>query len=250
MDVTDYRSFIRALESRRAVFKELGATATDYSTISPYTARMSDEGATSLFERALHGDITGSDAARFAAHMIVEMARMSAEDGLVMQLHMGSYRNHNTGLFDAFGTDKGADIPVQAEWTRNLHGLLNERGTDPRFRCILFTLDETTFSRELAPLAGHYPALLLGPPWWFYDSVAGITRYLDAVVETAGFANTTGFNDDTRAFASIPTRHDVWRRTTCNWLAGQVVRGLMDEEDAAAAAYDCAYGLAKRAYNL
>ncbi len=249
-DVTDYRTFIRAFESRRAAFKELGATATDYSTISPYTARMRDDDAAALFDRALRDEAMGSDAARFAAHMIVEMARMSAEDGLVMQLHMGSYRNHNTALFDAFGADKGADIPVQTDWTLNLHGLLNERGSDPRFRCILFTLDETTFSRELAPLAGHYPALLLGPPWWFYDSVAGITRYLDAVIETAGFANTTGFNDDTRAFASIPTRHDVWRRTTCNWLAGQVVRGLMDEEDAAAAAHDCAYGLAKRAYNL
>ncbi len=165
------------------------------------------------------------DAERFAAHMLMEMARMSCEDGLVMQLHMGSYRNHNAALFDAFGGDKGADIPVTTEWTRNLHALLNEYGADPRFRLILFTLDETTFSRELAPLAGHYPAVLLGPPWWFYDSRGGDHALPRCVVETAGFANLTGFNDDTRAFASIPTRHDVWRRVTCNWLAGQVARG-------------------------
>jgi len=249
-DVTDYASFIRALEQRRAFFKEMGATATDYSTRSPHTARLTDTEASAIFARALGDEAERHDAERFAAHMLMEMARMSCEDGLVMQLHMGSYRNHNAALFDAFGGDKGADIPVATEWTRNLHALLNEYGADPRFRLILFTLDETTFSRELAPLAGHYPAVLLGPPWWFYDSVAGMARYLDAVVETAGFANLTGFNDDTRAFASIPTRHDVWRRVTCNWLAGQVACGMMDEQDAAAAAKDCAYGLAKRAYNL
>lgn len=250
IDVINYPSFIRALEQRRAFFKEMGATATDYSTISPHTARLTEAEATAIFARALANQAELHDAARFAAHMLMELARMSSEDGLVMQLHMGSYRNHNTALFDAFGGDKGADIPVAAEWTRNLHQLLNQYGADPRFRLILFTLDETTFSRELAPLAGHYPAVLLGPPWWFYDSVGGITRYLDSVIETAGFANTSGFNDDTRAFASIPSRHDIWRRVTCNWLAGQVTRGLIDEEDAAAAAHDCAYGLAKRAYRL
>lgn len=249
-DVTGYAAYIRALEARRATFKELGATATDYSTLTPRTARLTDAEAGVIFDRALRGEAELHDAERFAAHMLMEMARMSAEDGLVMQLHIGSYRNHNDALFAAFGGDKGADIPVAAEWTRNLHALLNAYGSDPRFRLILFTLDETTFSRELAPLAGHYPAVLLGPPWWFYDSVAGMTRYLDATIETAGFANTAGFNDDTRAFASIPMRHDVWRRVTCNWLAGQVVCGLMDTEDAAAAAAECAYGLAKRAYNL
>nr|MBA2363926.1 glucuronate isomerase [Chloroflexia bacterium] len=162
----------------------------------------------------------------------------------------GSYRNHNEALFERFGPDKGADIPVAVEWTRNLHPLLGEYGDDPRFRLIVFTLDESTFSRELAPLAGHYPALLLGPPWWFLDSPLAIRRYLDAVVETAGIQNLAGFNDDTRAFASIPVRHDVWRRVTCDWLAGQVVTGIVDEEDAGEMAIDLAYRLARRAYRL
>jgi glucuronate isomerase len=175
---------------------------------------------------------------------------MSVEDGLVMQLHVGSYRNHNAPLFERFGPDMGADIPLRTEWTRNLRPLLNAHGNDPRFRLILFTLDESTYGRELAPLAGHYPAVLLGPPWWFYDSVEGMRRYLKRVVETTGLYNLAGFNDDTRAFASIPTRHDIWRRVTCNWLAGLITRGIVDEEDAHEMAQACAYGLAKRAYRL
>ncbi len=187
---------------------------------------------------------------RFGAHMLLELARMSAEDGLVMQLHAGSLRNHNTRLFERFGPDMGADIPIAVDWTRGLHALLNECGNDPRFRLILFTLDESTYSRELAPLAGHYPALLLGPPWWFFDSVNGMRRYFDRVVETAGLYNTAGFNDDTRAFASIPVRHDVWRRVSCNWLAGLVARGMLGRDDALEMAGDCAVGLARKAYRL
>jgi glucuronate isomerase len=250
VEVVDYASFIQALEARRAFFKQLGATATDHSAVTPATARLSDGEADAILARALRGRSDAEDAARFTAHMLLELARMSVEDGLVMQLHVGSLRNHNRAIFDRFGLDMGADIPVQTEWTHNLHALLNAYGADPRFRLILFTLDESSYSRELAPLAGHYPAVLLGPPWWFYDSVNGMQRYLDQVVETAGLANTAGFNDDTRAFASIPTRHDVWRRVTCNWLAGLAVRGLIDEQDAAEMARQCAYGLAKRAYNL
>lgn len=250
VDIVDYASYIEAVEERRSYFKDLGATATDYSAQSPRAARLSDLEAGIIFERALREDTHVTDAARFGAHMLMEMARMSTEDGLVMQLHMGSYRNHNEALFERFGPDKGADIPVAVEWTRNLHPLLGEYGDDPRFRLIVFTLDEATFSRELAPLAGHYPALLLGPPWWFLDSPLGIRRYLDAVVETAGIQNLAGFNDDTRAFASIPVRHDVWRRVTCDWLAGQVVTGIVDEEDAAEMAMDLAYRLARRAYRL
>jgi glucuronate isomerase len=194
--------------------------------------------------------MTAGDAGRFTAHMLIEMARMSVEDGLVMQLHAGSYRNHNGAVFERFGPDRGADIPVQTEWTRSLHALLNEFGNDRRFKMIVFALDETAYSRELAPMAGHYPALFLGPPWWFLDSVYGMHRYLDAVVETAGWYNLAGFNDDTRAFCSIPARHDLWRRVTCNWLAGQVVRGLIDVDDAGRMASDGAYHLAKRAYRL
>ena len=250
VDITDYASFIRALEARRAYFKELGATATDHAATSPHTERLSSSEATAIIQRALRGALHADDPARFTAHMLVEMARMSCEDGLVMQIHAGSYRNHNMALFARFGPDRGADIPVRTDWTRGLHALLNAHGNDPRFRLILFTLDESTYGRELAPLAGHYPSVLLGPPWWFFDSVQGMRRFLDAVVETAGFANLAGFNDDTRAFCSIPSRHDVWRRVSCDWLAGQVVQGLLDIEDAGRLARACAYDLPKRAYRL
>ena len=250
VEVEDYVSFINALEGRRAFFKETGATATDHAALSPHTKRLTDSETETIFARALKGTLQEGDAARFTAHMLMEMARMSVEDGLVMQLHAGSLRNHNRAVRERFGTDKGADIPVRTEWTRNLQELLNAHGNDPRLTLVLFTLDESTYSRELAPLAGHYPALRLGPPWWFFDSVKGIERFLDNTVETAGVYNLAGFNDDTRAFASIPARHDVWRRVTCNWLAGEVVRGLVDEEDAARMALELAYTLAKRTYKL
>jgi glucuronate isomerase len=248
VEVVDYASYIRALEQRRSAFKALGALATDHGVLTPFTERLSDGEAERLFARALRGAADANDAARFTAHMLLEFARMSCEDGLVMQLHAGSLRNHHDELFRRFGPDKGADIPVATEWTRNLRPLLNAHGADPRFRLILFTLDESAYSRELAPLAGYYPAVLLGPPWWFHDSVNGMRRYFDLVVETAGLYNTAGFNDDTRAFASIPARHDVWRRVGCDWLAGQVLQGLLDEDEAAELAVELAAGLAKRAY--
>ena len=250
IDVTDYRGYIRALEQRRAFFKQMGATATDHAATSPYTERLSEADAGALFERALRGAASADDARRFTGHMLVEMARMSSEDGLVMQLHAGSYRNHNPAIFERFGRDMGADIPLAAEFTRNLKPLLDAFGTHPNLTLVLYNLDETTYSRELAPLAGHYPALRLGPPWWFFDSVNGMTRFLDAVVETAGIYNTAGFNDDTRAFPSIPARHDVWRRVCADWLAGLVIRDLVDEDDAHDMMVDLAYGLAKSTYNL
>ncbi|MGH3088853.1 MAG: glucuronate isomerase, partial [Rubrobacteraceae bacterium] len=250
MDVGSYETFIRAIEERRSFFEQMGAVATDHSAITPHTERLSPTEAEAIFARALRGEADERDAARFTARMLMELARMSAEDGLVMQLHIGSLRDHNESVLRRFGPDKGADIPVGTDWTRGLHALLNERGNDPRLRLILFTLDERSYSRELAPLAGHYPALLLGAPWWFFDSPLGMRRYLDAVVETAGIYNLAGFNDDTRAFASIPSRHDVWRRICCDWLAGQVARHLLDEDEAAELARELAYGLARRAYRL
>jgi glucuronate isomerase len=250
IEVDNYQHFIQALEARRAYFKQHGASATDHSALSADTTRLTDREAESIFEHALLGQSNTDDAARFTAHMLNELARMSLEDGLVMQLHIGSLRNHNSSIFDRFGLDKGADIPVHTEWTRSLHPLLERYGNDSRFRVILFTLDETGYSRELAPLAGHYPSVLLGPPWWFHDSVNGMQRYFDQVLETAGLYNTAGFNDDTRAFASIPARHDVWRRVAANHFAGLVVRGLIDEDDAVAMSRDSAYRLAKRAYRL
>jgi glucuronate isomerase len=250
VDVTGYRSFVEALEERRASFKEMGAVAADHAALSPRTERLSEAEAEALFARALGGGADADDASRFAAHMLMEMARMSAEDGLVMQLHAGSLRDHDEAVYERFGPDSGADIPVATEWTRNLRPLLNEFGNRPGFRLVVYTLDESSYSRELAPLAGHYPALSLGAPWWFFDSPLGMRRYLDATVETAGVYNLAGFNDDTRAFASIPARHDVWRRVVSDWLAGLLTTGVVDEEDAREMAHELAYGLAKRAYRL
>lgn len=250
IEVSGYRAFIQALENRRAFFKEMGATATDHAAQTPYTAELSEREAESIFQRALQGESTPEDAYRFTGHMLMEMARMSVEDGLVMQIHPGSFRNHNRIIFERFGPDKGADIPLTTEYTRNLHPLLNKYGNESTLTLILFTLDETTYSRELAPLAGHYPALKLGPPWWFYDSLAGMERFFAQVVETAGIYNLAGFNDDTRAFPSIPARHDLWRRAAANWVAGLTMRHLVDISDAAEMVRALAYGLAKEAYNL
>ncbi len=250
VDVHDYASYIHALEERRCAFKRMGATAADHGVETPWTEPLSAAEAAALFQRALAGNAQPGDAARFTAHMLIEMARMSAEDGLVMQLHAGSFRNHNPLVYQAFGPDAGGDIPVMTEFTRNLRPLLERFGNDPRLALILFTLDEATYSRELAPLAGHYPAVRLGPPWWFLDSLNGIRRYLDLVIDTTGLHKTTGFNDDTRAFCSIPARHTVWRRASANWVAEQVVRGVIDDEQAAGILRELAGDLARRAYRL
>ncbi|BAY10873.1 glucuronate isomerase [Calothrix sp. NIES-2098] len=249
-EISTYATFIQVLEERRAYFKKMGATATDHSAATPYTAQLSDQEAEAIFTRALAGKLNSFDAQQFTGHMFVEMARMSAEDGLVMQMHCGVTRNHNPAIFERFGSDKGADIPLQLEWTQNLRPLLSAYGNHKNFHLILFGMDESTYSRELAPLAGHYPAVLLGPPWWFHDSVNGMERYFDRVMETAGLYNTAGFNDDTRAFVSIPARHTVWRRVACNWLAGLVVRGLVEEEEGFEMAQALVYDLAKSAYKL
>ncbi len=248
--VDSFRAFVRALEDCRAFFKSMGATATDHAVQTPYTEELAPEEAERLFQRALAGRADGDDAARFTAHMLVELARMSVEDGLVMQLHCGSWRNHNPLVYERFGADKGSDIPVPVEFTRNLKALLDRFGNDPRLTLILFTLDEATYARELAPLAGHYPALRLGPPWWFHDSLNGMRRYREQVAETAGLHNTAGFNDDTRAFPSIPARHDLSRRVDANWIAGLVVRGVVDMDDAREMIQDTAHRLVRKAYKL
>jgi glucuronate isomerase len=250
ISISNYQSLISALENRRAYFKQLGATATDHAALTPYTNELTSNEADAIFQRALRGQASAEDARQFTGNMLMQFARMSIEDGLTMQLHVGSFRNHNENLFARFGADKGADIPTATEFTRNLRPLLNKYGNDPRLTLILFTLDEATYARELAPLAGHYPALKLGPPWWFFDSLNGMNRYFDLMIETAGIYNTAGFNDDTRAFCSIPARHDVWRRASCNWLAGMVARGTIDLDEAGEMANAMAYGLAKQAYKL
>jgi glucuronate isomerase len=249
-EVTNYKTYIQSLENRRAYFKEMGAAATDHAALTPYTEQLSAQEAEAIFQRGLKGEATADDATRFTGHMLVENARMSVEDGLVMQLHPGSFRNHNSLIFERYGLDKGADMPIATEYTRNLQPLLNKYGHDPRLTLILFTLDETTYSRELAPLAGHYPALKLGPPWWFHDSLEGMTRFRQQVMETAGLYNTVGFNDDTRAYPSIPARHDLARRVDANWIASLVVRGIVDMADAGEMIQAAAYDLAKRAYRL
>ena len=248
--ISDYATFVRALEKRRAFFKTMGATATDHAVVEPHTARLDDEDAALVFERALGGSATEQDQRAFEAHLLMEMARMSVSDGLVMQLHAGSLRDHNTPLADRFGPNVGGDIPVATEYTRNLRALLNAFGGDPQFTLIVFTLDESTYSRELAPLAGHYPALRLGPPWWFHDSVEGMMRFRQRTTETAGIYNTVGFNDDTRAFCSIPARHDLARRVDANYLAGLVARHVIDVSDAREMARALAYELPKEAYRL
>jgi glucuronate isomerase len=250
VEVKNYKTYIAALENRRAFFKRMGATATDHAAMTAYTGELSPRQAETIFRRALAGKATAEDATLFTGHMLMEMARMSIEDGLVMQLHVGSFRNHNPLLYERFGTDMGADIPTASEFTRNLRPLLSKYGNETRLTLILFNLDESTYSRELAPLAGHYPALRLGPPWWFFDSLNGMERFRELVIETAGLANTVGFNDDTRAYPAIPARHDLSRRVDANWIAGLVVRGIVDMEDAEEMIQDTAYRLAKKAYKV
>ena len=250
IDIGDFASYIRALEQRRDFFRSIGAKATDHAATTPATAELTPLEANTIFQRALKQKTDSSDSALFTAHMLMEMARMSIEDGLVMQLHPGSVRNHNRLVYQRFGPDMGADIPVQTEYTYNLLPLLNKYGNHPRLTLILFTLDETAYSRELAPLAGHYPAVKLGAPWWFLDSLNGMTRYFDQVIETAGIYNTVGFTDDTRAFCSIPVRHDVWRRASANWLAGLVSRHIIDRIDAHEMMTELTIDLARRAYRL
>jgi glucuronate isomerase len=248
--ITAYPAFREALVARRAAFRALGATATDHAVEEPLTERLAADAVEALFAKALRGEATAADQKRFEAHMLMEMAAMSLDDGLVMQLHPGSLRDHNSVVFGRFGADKGADIPLRTEYTRNLRALLDAYGSDPRFRIVLFTLDETTYSRELAPLAGHYPAVRLGPAWWFHDSIEGMTRYRQLVTETAGIYNTAGFNDDTRAFCSIPARHDLARRVDANWLGGLVARHLVEMDEAREMGRALAYELARDTYNF
>jgi glucuronate isomerase len=250
IDINNFDSYIQALEVRRDFFLKLGATASDFSALSAYVEECTRTQINEIFQHALNGQSTKKDAERFVAHMLMEMARMSSEDGMVMQFHAGIFRNHNQPLYQQFGPDIGGDIPVIVEFTHNLHPLLQRFGNNPNFKLILFTLDESTYTRELAPLAGHYPAFKLGPPWWFNDSLNGITRYLDQVIESAGLYKTTGFNDDTRGFCSIPARHDLWRRLSANWLAGLFTRHIIDEQDAHQMMFDLTIGLARRAYQV
>lgn len=245
-DTSTYHGFLTALRDRRAAFKALGATATDHAIEVPQTVWLDNPADT--YAALVSGDMSKADA--FHGHMLIEMAQMSLDDGLIMQLHAGSRRNTNHALFDAFGPDKGADIPIAVDWVHGLEPLLNRVGNNANLTLILFTLDETTYARELAPMAGHWPCLRIGPPWWFHDSASGIARYLDQVVETAGYHNLAGFNDDTRAFLPIPARHDLWRRAVSLHLAAQINRGYFGVNTADHLARLLATDLARSTYRL
>lgn len=251
VDATTWAGYLDAHRKRRAYFKSVGgATSTYHGHPSARTEDLPQAEAAALFAKALAGQCSAEEADAFRGHMLTEMARMSLEDGLVMQIHPGSFRNHSSDIFARHGRDKGFDIPMRTDYVRALKPLLDAVGMDPRLTLILFTLDETSYSRELAPLAGVYPALRLGPAWWFFDSAEGMRRFRELTTETAGFYNTVGFNDDTRAFCSTPARHDVARRVDCAYLATLVATGRLVEDEAHEVAYDLTYRLAKQAYRL
>lgn len=249
-DVESWDGYLQAHRVRRQAFMEAGATSTDHGHPTARTADLSTVEAERLFATVLSGQATPTEAELFRAQMLTEMARMSLDDGLVMQIHPGSFRNHNRLIFDRYGRDKGADIPMATEYVQALKPLLDRFGNERNLTVILFTLDETSYARELAPLAGHYPILRLGPAWWFHDSPEGMRRFREQTTETAGFYNTVGFNDDTRAFLSIPARHDVARRVDCGFLARLVTEHRLDEAEARDVAVDLAYNLPRRAYRL
>lgn len=249
-DSATWTGYLAAHRKRRAFFKAHGATSSDHGHATARTEDMPQTDAAALFAKALAGKCSAEEADAFRGQMLTEMARMSLDDGLVLQVHPGSLRNHSSPMLARFGRDKGFDVPTRTEFVHALRPLLNAFGTDPRLSVIVFMLDEATLSRELAPLAGVYPALKLGPPWWFFDSPEGMLRFRQLTTETAGFYNTVGFNDETRAFCSIPARHDVARRVDCSYLATLVSTGRLTEADAFEVAQDLAYRLAKQAYRL
>ncbi|ATQ57866.1 glucuronate isomerase [Paracoccus yeei] len=249
-DTATWAGYLDAHRARRAYFKEFGATSSDHGHPSARTEDLPQAEAAALFQKALRGACSPGEADAFRGQMLTEMARMSLEDGLVLQIHPGARRNHSDPVMAMFGRDKGFDIPGPTDYVAALRPLLNAVGMRPDLTVILFTLDETSYARELAPLAGVYPCLRLGPPWWFYDSPEGMRRFREMTTETAGFYNTVGFNDDTRAFCSIPARHDVARRVDCAFLATLVATGRLDADEAPELAHELTYGLVKRAYNL
>jgi glucuronate isomerase len=249
-DVHSWTGYLAAHRKRRADFRAAGATATDHGHPTAATANLTPAEAEALFGRIVGGSWTPADAELFRAQMLTEMAAMSVEDGMVMQIHPGSFRNHNAGLFASHGRDKGADIPMRTDYVHALKPLMDRFGTSSDLSIILFTLDESVYARELAPLAGHYPCLKLGPAWWFHDSPEGMRRFREMTTETAGFYNTVGFNDDTRAFLSIPARHDVARRVDCGFLARLVAEHRLADWEAADLAHELTSGLVRRAYRI
>src|SRR5271170_3929811 len=249
-DTSSFQGYLQALSKTRARFRQLGGTATDHGHPTARTANLSAAEASALFSQVMSKAADAAQQELFRAQMLTEMAGMSVVDGLVMQIHPGSSRNHNRQIFERYGRDTGADIPTATEYVHALRPLLDRYGNASGFTLILFTLDESTYSRELAPLAGHYPCRRLGPPWWFHDSPEGMKRFRETATETTGFYNTVGFNDDTRALLSIPARHDVARRVDCAFLGRLVAEHRLDEAEAFELIQDLTVGLVKKAYKL
>lgn len=231
-DCDTYKGLLAAIRARRQVFAEHGATATDCGVVDAWATRLSDDEAERLHRQGLEGRITADGIQAYRRNMLFQFGRMAADDGLVMQLHPGVVRNHHQATFERFGPDTGHDLPTQTSFSEPLRELLNDVGTSPNFQLVLFTVDETAFSRDIAPLAGFYPSVYAGAPWWFLDAPAAVSRYRAAVTETAGFYKTSGFIDDTRALCSIPSRHDMSRRLDSAYLAGLVIEHQLSEEEA------------------
>jgi glucuronate isomerase len=249
-DTGAWRGYLDAHRKRRGFFKSFGATSSDHGHPTADTANLPEAEAEELFDTVRAGRADGAEKNLFRGQMLTEMAKMSLDDGLVLQIHPGSWRNHSPAIMARYGRDKGFDIPTRTDYVAALKPLLDAVGLERDLTIVLFSLDESTYSRELAPLAGVYPALRLGPAWWFYDSPEGMRRLRELTTETAGFYNTVGFNDDTRAFPSIPARHDIARRVDCAFLARLVAEHRLREDEAFELATELAYTLAKKAYRL
>jgi glucuronate isomerase len=247
---SNYKNFISALENRRAYFKQRGAVSTDHGVYEPYTADLDANTAAKIFAAAMDSTASHDELREFAGHMLTEMARMSTQDGLVMTVHAGVFRNHNTETFEKFGADTGHDIPVAVEFTNNLRVLLNKYGTNPNLTLILFALDENVWNRELAPLAGFYPAVRVGAPWWFFDAPDSAMRFREKVTEISGFYRGSGFIDDTRAFLSIPVRHEMARRVDCLFLARLVLADRITLDQARTIAVDLVDRIPREAFKL
>ena len=246
----DFAGYLTALEARRAHFIAHGAVSADHGVRVPYTVDLSDEDAAALYRRAVAGGLDAAGAREFAGNMLLRMAGMSARDGLVMTIHPGVYRNHSSATFDRLGPDTGADIPVATTFTTNLRPMLERYGLEPDLHIVLFAVDETVYSREIAPLAGFYPSVYIGAPWWFLDAPDAVLRFRSAVTETAGFYRGSGFIDDTRAFLSIPARHDMARRLDSAFLARLVREGRVTQVAAERISVDLVDALPRRVFKL
>jgi glucuronate isomerase len=250
VDTATADGYLEAFRVRRRYFRDHGATSTDHSHEDARAEPLGPADADRIHRLALTGDASEAEATAYRRHLVFEMARMATEDGLTMTLHPGVRRNHHGPTYERFGGDTGHDVPIRGEFTDALRPLLEAFGTHPDLTLVLFTLDETTWGGELAPLAGFYPSVYVGAPWWFFDAPDAVRRFRSVVTETAGFSRTAGFIDDTRAFCSIPARHDMARRLDSGHLAQLVAEHRLDEDEALATAVDLVTGRPREVFRL